>query len=314
VTTLHFAHLTDIHITRNHQTWGTLGELSRSLLCDTIARLNTIPDLDFVLITGDVIDQATEEEIGHFNNLLARLEKPWHFVPGNHDGFIDPAHPDALPPSEAVARLDRRFSPETAGVQQATFSREVGAGVRLIGLDTRRSEDWSGEIGPAQLEWLEAELDVSGDDCVIIALHHPLHNLSPINTREWWSNFVCNNGAEIEVLLDRHPQVKLVISGHHHVQQLKRRGGRLHVCTAALTGYPCVYRLIRVATGGGGYHVAISTHSPADEEALKLNYDLMLEAKISTRYNPGDRTAWARFVAGKDADQSFEGMLQTVSA
>ncbi len=286
-----------------------MGELPERLLVETIARLNAIPDLDFVLITGDVVDGSTEAEIDHFNDLLARLEKPWHFVPGNHDGFIDPDHPDALPPAEAVARIDRRFAPETAGIQQAYFSREVGAGVRLIGLDTRRSEDWSGEIGPAQFEWLESELDASVDDCVIIAPHHPLYNLSPINAHGWWANFICNNGAEVEALLDRYPQVKLVISGHHHAQQLRRRGGRLHVCTAALTGYPCVYRLIRVSAADDGCHVAISTYSPADEEALKISYDLMLEAEISPRFNPDDRMAWARFVAGKDADQSFEGVL-----
>lgn len=286
-----------------------MGELPERLLVETIDQLNAIPDLDFVLITGDVIDGSTEAEIDHFNDLLARLKTPWHFVPGNHDGFIDPAHPDALPPAEAVARIDRRFTPATAGIQQAYFSREAGAGVRLIGLDSRRSEDWSGEIGPAQFEWLESELDASGDDCVIVALHHPLHNLDAINTREWWSNFICDNGAEVEALLDHYPQAKLVISGHHHAQQIRRRGGRLHVCTGALTGYPCVYRLIRVSTGGEGCHMAISTHSPADEEALKINYDLMLEASVSRDYNPEDGTAWARFVAGEDGDQSFEGVL-----
>jgi Icc protein len=308
-TTLHFAQLTDIHLTEAPHTWGTLGAESGDLLRQSIADLNRMADLDFVLITGDAVDAATSAEIAVFNDIMRGLEKPWHFVPGNHDGYNDPDSPNTLPAHEAVPRIDPRLAEPVPYVQKAYWSRPVKPGVQLIGLDSRMDDTFNGVVDAEQLAWLERELDAHRDKLVLIAVHHPLYNLNPINERGWWRYFICDNGAQVEAVLDRHPDARLVLSGHHHASQIRRRGGRLHVSTGALSGYPCVYRTIRLDRQNSGWHVQIKTHSPANDGLVKKAYDLLVEADVAHQFDPGNPARWADFCAGEPDDHSFDGLL-----
>jgi 3',5'-cyclic AMP phosphodiesterase CpdA len=313
---LHFAHVTDIHISAQGDTWSTLGSAADPLLAQTIDRLNALDDLDFVLITGDVLDQAVEAELERFMALLGRLNKPWHFLPGNHDGFYHPDHPQAFAPHEAVPRIDPRMASPRPDAQRARWSRPVAEGVQLIGLDSRMPDDWGGHVDAAQMAWLQDELEAHRDSLVIAAVHHPLHHLTELSRQPLWSRFVCSNGAQIEALLDQHPNVKLVLSGHHHAQQIRVRGtgsharsSRLHISTGALAGYPCVYRTVRVREQEDGWRTQVETHSPADDGVRKLSFDLLEEANVARHFNPHDLTAWAAFVAGEPHDQTFDGVL-----
>jgi Icc protein len=306
---LTFAHLTDIHLATRSDSWGTLGSLAEQLFATTVSELNAMDDLDFVLITGDVIDQGVPPEIERFHSLLAPLKRPWHFVPGNHDGYIDPASPDTLPPEEAVARIDPRLADPVPYPQRAYWHRTVGPGIHLIGLDSRIGDEWNGRVDAAQIAWLDETLGAHGDDLALVAVHHPLHPLMALDEQPWWSNFICDNGAEVEAVLDRHPNARLVLSGHHHVNQLRRRAGRLHVRTAALSGYPCAYRIVRVAPEGDGWCVRVETRSPADEGQLKRALDKLLDSVTARRYDFDDRMAWAGVAAGGPDDLTFDGVL-----
>ncbi len=304
-----FAHITDIHISDSHQSWGTIGTLAEALLARAVVEINAMPDLDFVVFGGDVLDRATSAEAGRFAVIMAALEKPWHFVPGNHDGFVDPNHPDALAPHEAVSLIDPRLSSPRPDAQRAYWSRTVGDGVQLIGLDLRLPDTWNGRIDAAQLGWLREELDAHRDGLVLLAVHHPLHPLTARDIEPWWSNFICDNGEEVEVVLDAHPNVRIVVTGHHHAQQIRRRGGRLHVATGPLGGYPCVYRTIRVMGEPGAWQAQVETHAPATEGELKQALDLLVELAVAARYNPDDPSAWAEVVEGGAAGRTFEGPL-----
>jgi Icc protein len=308
-TTLHFAQLTDIHLTRAPHTWGTLGTESGDLLRQTIAELNQTVDLDFVLITGDAIDAATSEEIELFNSIMKGLEKPWHFVPGNHDGYNDPNHPETLPAHEATPLIDPRLAAPVPYVQKAYWSRPVKPGVQLIGLDSRMDDTFNGMIDADQIAWLERELEAHRDELALIAAHHPLYDLNPINKREWWCNFICDNGKEVEAVLDRYPNARMVLTGHHHANQIRRRSGRLHVSTSALTGYPCTYRTVRLTRQGDGWRVQVESRSPASDGLVKKAYDLLAKSEIARQFAPDDPASWADFCAGGPEDRSFDGLL-----
>jgi Icc protein len=306
---VHFAHITDIHISDRGDSWGALGGQAARLLAACFERLNAIADLDFVLITGDVLDMATPEEIAALTEALSTLEKPWHFVPGNHDGFLDPQHPDAYKPHEAIPLIDPRLAEPKPEAQKAHWSRTVKPGIRLIGLDSRKADHWSGVIDDAQLKWLKGELDAHQNDLIILAVHHPLHKLSPYNDRPWWSNFICGNGPQVERLLDAYPNVRLVLAGHHHANQIRARDARLHVNTAALSGYPCVYRTVRASAKGNGWHVQIKTEVVAEDATLAEAYKLLLESDTASRFDADDPSRWIKFCAGHPHDLSFEGLL-----
>lgn len=308
-TTFHFAHLTDIHISENGDSWGTIDTAS-VLLNTCIEQLNRIDDLDWVLITGDVMDRATKTELQCVIDALADLKKPWHFVPGNHDGYIDPNHPDAFRPHEAIPLLDPRMAEPTPHAQKAYWSRAAAPGVQLIGLDSRIANHWDGVVEADQVAWLGQELDAHRDDLVIIAVHHPLHNLGPHNEHGVFTNFICSNGEEVERVLDAYPNVKLVVAGHHHANQLARRNGRLHINTAALTGYPCVYRTVRVTKQPGGWHTGIETHTVADDNTLKRAFKAASAgSETAAQFNSDDLTAWPIFCKGRPEDLEFDGLI-----
>lgn len=303
MTALFFAHITDIHISVDGKAWGNLADAA-TLLKQAFIRFNNLPDLDFVLITGDVLNAASPAEVDILNDALTTLQKPWHFVPGNHDGFIDPAYPDAFLPHEALPLFDSRMADPVPYANQAWWSRTAKKDVQLIGLDSRMADNWNGVIGPSQLAWLKQELAHHKDKSILIAVHHPLLNLGPHNDRSWWSNFIVDNGAEVSALLDQYSNIKLVLSGHHHANRLIRQGSRLHVNTAALTGYPCSYREIRL----NDTRTMITTHCILDSEELALARKLLLESDIAEKF-AADPEVWVRLCEGSPEDQIFEGIL-----
>jgi Icc protein len=307
---LDFAHITDIHLSERE---GAIAVLAPHLMRECIAHLNALPDLDFVLITGDVLDIASPGEARTFLEIIGGVSKPWHFLPGNHDGFIDPNHPGALEPHQAAALLDPRLANPPPVSQRAFWSRAVMPGVQLIALDTRLADDWSGVVTQPQLDWLDRQLEAHRDDRVIIATHHPLHRLGPHNTRGRLHKFICSNGAEVEAVLDRYSNVRLVVSGHHHANHLSLVDHgtvkRLRIVTAALSSYPCSYRTIRLEDWKDGWHIDIQTHSSADADMLQSTFHLASAANIAQEFNPKDPTAWPTFCAGRPEDLSYSGLL-----
>ena len=306
---LTFAHITDFHLSEDGLQWDG-APLADRLLARTVDALNARDDLDFVLISGDVLDQATPGELERANRLLGGLAKPWHFIPGNHDGFVHESNLDALTPAEAVSGIDPRMADPPPDAQHGRWRREVADGVVLIGLDSRLKDDWNGLIEAQQLNWLQTQLDRSrAADLVIVAVHHPLHPMAPMDTQPPWTNFLCDNGDEVQAVLNRYPNVRLVLGGHHHAHHIKRHGETLHVFTAPLTQYPCEYRIVRLAQQGEGWQANVETLGTADEGERKAAYDELLAGQSAHRFNPDDLTAWAAFVEGLTRDRHFEGAL-----
>ncbi len=309
-TSLHFAHMTDVHISEKGDSWSTLGGPGAELLRECFAQLNRIDDLDFVLITGDVLDLATQNEVATFVAALNTLEKPWHFIPGNHDGFIDPNFPESYRPAEAIPLIDPRMAEPLPEANQSYWSRTVAPGVQLIGLDSRIPNDWSGIIHPPQMDWLQQELDQYRYDTVLIAIHHPTHNLGPHNEREWFDKFILRNGEVLERLLNQYPAVKMVIAGHHHANQIDLCSGRMHLNTAALTGYPCVYRTVRLVGQEGEWRTRVESHLVGSEEIREQARQAMLDSSSANRFAPGYPEEWVNFCVGREIDQFFDGVLE----
>ena len=71
-----FAFITDVHIGAS---------TSEEDLQRTVEDLNGLSDIDFALVTGDVTEMGTDEEIAKAKELLEDLKIPYYIVPGNHD-------------------------------------------------------------------------------------------------------------------------------------------------------------------------------------------------------------------------------------
>ncbi len=300
-----FAHITDVHISER-DTWGTIGAAGTQLFQKTLKTFNDTSELDFVLLTGDLLNDSTPGELKLVKESVALLKKPWHFTPGNHDGFIDPNQPEAMLPDVVAREVDDRL----AGTVQASYwNRQIAAGVRLIGLDSRLADHWNGKIQAEQQAWLKEQLTAHSNELVLVAVHHPLHNIGPHNERDPFSNFIVDEGSEVEAILDDFPNVKMVLSGHHHVNQIQQRGPRLHVATSALTGFPCIYRMVTIMETDAGWHVKVESKTEATEDIIDQARAIARKSDVAEMLNEDDLDAWVRMCEGTAADKLFEGVI-----
>jgi 3',5'-cyclic AMP phosphodiesterase CpdA len=153
-----------------------------------------------------------------------------------------------LDAASAVAGLRRAASlPRGGALLDYTF--DLGPKLRVIVLDlVRRGGGSDGLVHAGQSSWLARQLSRAGERWVLVVTHQPLTNSV--------------GGADLLALLDRHPHVVAVLSGHTHKNRIEPRkgpgGGYWLISTASLIDYPQQARALRLReTAGGG--VAIQT-------------------------------------------------------
>lgn len=310
MTTLYFAQLSDLHLSVLGDHHDLLAGRAAEFLERAIIELSQAPRLDFVILTGDLLDTGSQAELEQFQRLIASLKKPYYVIPGNHDSSLDNPHGLSRYQFAAIFNPQLKAGSAREAEQFGYWSLPVGPDVHLIGLDSSRDEDWGGVISPGQVEWLKGELAALADKLVVLAVHHPFHPLAPIDSHPDWGNFVCSNGPELLALLDRHPQVKLVLTGHHHVTQADRLGSRLHLACPAMVGYPCAYRTLRLTREGvDDWQVDWVTHPVAAESTLAEARARMLNGWQSIGFAPNFVEEYVRLALGSDGDRQGSARL-----
>lgn len=73
-----FIHISDTHI-------GSPNGSAEEDLRRTISDINSRKDIEFVILTGDITELGTDEELKLAKRLLDSLKIPWYIIPGNHD-------------------------------------------------------------------------------------------------------------------------------------------------------------------------------------------------------------------------------------
>ena len=73
---LRFAHVTDTHVGSNN---------AAEDLIRTVNDINAQNDIDFVILSGDITEFGSDQELLLAKQILDRLNKPWYIIPGNHD-------------------------------------------------------------------------------------------------------------------------------------------------------------------------------------------------------------------------------------
>ncbi|MDE3235299.1 MAG: PQQ-binding-like beta-propeller repeat protein [Bacteroidota bacterium] len=73
-----FAFISDTHI-------GSPNGAAEEDLRRTVADINTMHDISFVVITGDITEMGTNRELAMAKQILDSLHIRWYIIPGNHD-------------------------------------------------------------------------------------------------------------------------------------------------------------------------------------------------------------------------------------
>jgi 3',5'-cyclic AMP phosphodiesterase CpdA len=210
------AHLTDLHIRHPGETAyrrvDTAAYLRKSV--DMVQGLAPRPDA--VVITGNLTDFGQDEAYAHLAELLAPLTMPFYLLPGSHDS------------REAM----RRGFPAHTHLGDGPFIQyavDVGE-LRLIAIDSCTPGESHGSLCQRRLRWLSDELDACEDRPVILALHHP-----PFQT---YVNVVdkpslLQGAEELEALVELHPNIQRILSGHLHQAVTTLVGGAIAMTAPA---------------------------------------------------------------------------------
>jgi 3',5'-cyclic-AMP phosphodiesterase len=211
-----FVHIADTHVAARpeFESYGHATLASLEALVDAINALRF--PIDFVLHTGDLVEDRSEAAYRLARRALSRLQLPIFYVAGNHDDadVLQSVMLDRTP-------VGRRFD----------YGMTVG-GVRVAVLDSRGPNDPSGTLTDQQLSELRT-LCARDDGPMVIAIHHP-----PLPIGSLWldNGWEAPGGGTPNMLLDRGPEfldaiapardrIRGVFFGHiHRACQVAHRG------------------------------------------------------------------------------------------
>jgi 3',5'-cyclic-AMP phosphodiesterase len=201
------AQLSDLHICDEWE-----GVDPRHRVERVVERIRSLPDpVDALVVTGDLTDDADEQEYEWVRRLLESLDVPVHVLPGNHDDR---------------ARLRQAFDLPGTGEEPIDYSAMVGA-LRLVVFDSIVPGQDPGAYDEGRLRRLEEELDRAPETPTLLALHHP-----PLTTAHpGWDaiNLPAADRRSLAEVVAKHPQLLAIVGGHLH-----------RVAAGALAGVPVV--------------------------------------------------------------------------
>ena len=217
-----FALITDTHIGNP----ANIEDLLR-----TVEDINTMSEISFVIVSGDVTEFGSYEELTTAKHILDNLKVPYYAIPGNHDSNWS---------ESGTNDFIKIFGNETFGFE---FN-----GYKLIGLASGPNMRMSpGQIPRENLNWLLNELEQTKKDVPIIYVNH-----YPMDEG-------LNNWFEVLDAL-RQYNVKLMLCGHgHNNSAMNFEGVNAAMCRSNL----------RAGNEYGGYNiVTVDTDSIYLQERL----------------------------------------------
>ena len=209
---------------------------SPKLLDDTIGQINAIPNVNFVMFTGDLIDKPYEIELQAVLPHVKKLNYPWYFAFGNHDICVG----GYLTKSLYLSILRKNNPNFTYTTPYYSFVPKQG--FKAIVLDTIISDKITsnGYISKEQIAWLDAELKKSQKDVVLIFMHVPL--VEPFSS----SDHSLKNADEVRKVIENYKNPIGVFSGHYHATKVTQLNNVLYVSSPSLVSYPNAFRLIDI--------------------------------------------------------------------
>ena len=149
-----FAFVSDTHI-------GSPNGAAEEDLRRTVRDINAIDDVAFVVLTGDITELGTNDELAAAKKILDGLDVPWHIIPGNHDtGWSE---------SGGLGFTS------TFGSDKFVFDH---AGVRFFGCPSGpyvRMSD--GHVPRSAIVWMDSLLATTPRDMPLVFLnHYPMDN------------------------------------------------------------------------------------------------------------------------------------------
>ncbi|NTW58050.1 MAG: hypothetical protein HGB21_00805 [Nitrospirae bacterium] len=243
-----FAHITDLHLEVGGKSTWQHREKSIPLFIDTLRQLGRLQKLKFVIFGGDQVQAGPRDRdsLFVFQEWTKHLDLPYYILLGNME--VSP-----VPGASKLSKADYLLAWRGRGVGpgRTSWSFEPEKGVRIIGLDVTVDGKPYGEAGPSALVWLRNELETNRKSRLIAIVTHQLLNpTTQKDTMPEWSLWMVRNRTAVQEILEQYPNVRLVISGHHHVSRVETVGNITYVADPAIVTYPCAFRVFTISRDG----------------------------------------------------------------
>jgi 3',5'-cyclic AMP phosphodiesterase CpdA len=174
---------------------------------------------DHIVITGDLALNGPDDsaDVAFAARQFDRLGAPWSAVPGNHDVGLVPFEGGLHQP------INEARHAAYLGVMGADrFLQDIGDW-RLLGINSQLL----GSGLPAETEqhdWLAANISETNRP-VALFLHYPVYLDDPADPARSHAVILPEARATLLSLIDAHPHVRLVASGHLHEERRAIRNG-----------------------------------------------------------------------------------------
>lgn len=235
MSTTTFLHLSDCHLVAPGKLVSGVDPLAN--LRAVLARAGAL-DVEpaFVIVSGDLSEDGSRESYELVKRMLGEIGaagRPVLLALGNHDHRATFRH---VILGEAPGNGSERYC----------HARTID-GLRVIVLDSLVQGEGYGELGEAQLAWLEEQLGTSEPRGTLIVLHHCCRLAAP---PDQFPYFVLHDAPALEALVSRYQgQILGVLAGHSHQSNAAPFGGTIHVTAPAI--------LCQLDFFAGGGHVPV---------------------------------------------------------
>jgi 3',5'-cyclic AMP phosphodiesterase CpdA len=249
---LRFAVASDLHIAlpetiNNHANRFHLVEVSIPALEVVLKHLETL-NLDFLLLPGDLTQDGEVQNHQWLQQRLASLPFPVYVIPGNHDV------PSLTATDKSIAFQDFPSYYQEFGYgnsQQMYYTCEVHPGVQLIALNSNQFDAEGKQLGcldRQQIIWLEKTLSQLQDKLVLVMIHHNvIDHLPGQSNHSLGKRYMLDNAPILLQILAKF-EVKLIFTGHLHIQHVSQTKGIYEITTGSLVSYPHPYRILELTT------------------------------------------------------------------
>ncbi len=246
-----FAIASDLHIalpeTIEEKTRFHLIEVSIPCFESVLSHLETL-NLDFLLIPGDLTQDGEFKNHQWLQQRLEKLPFPVYVIPGNHD------IPYLKATDKSIGFNDFPSYYQKSGYencQQLYYSREIAEGIQLIALNSNQINDENKQLGymdETQLIWLEKTLNEIQNKLVLVMIHHNVIEHLPDQSNHCLGRrYMLDNAPNLLAILNKY-QVKLIFTGHLHIQDISEYQGIYEITTGSLVSYPHPYRILQLKT------------------------------------------------------------------
>lgn len=186
-----FLQISDIHLFADPKE-ALLGVPTEESLKNVLALVEDEPDLDFIVLSGDLSQDGSEASYRRLAELVSKFSVPVYVIPGNHDNTIIM---NEVYPYKQVKADKHLLFPDW----------------QVILLDSHKPHHVEGELSEKELEFMEQCLIKHPQKAVIIFHHQPvdigcawLQPLGLKNSQDFWQR------------LRPFKQASAVLFGHIH--------------------------------------------------------------------------------------------------